>query len=97
VPTLLLKVLAYDQREQILRRLVGILEHGTNREVLMLYELTGNLVEGTPLKKVAVAKLTGARRSCSRTWTATRFPIQRCASARARRRRWTARSAPRRR
>jgi hypothetical protein len=51
-PTLMLKVLALDHRERILRRLEDILENGTRREVLALYELMGNRIDGLPTKRI---------------------------------------------
>jgi hypothetical protein len=55
-PTLMLKIKAYDRREKISERIDDILDNGTRREFLALYELMGVRIDGLPIKKVAVAK-----------------------------------------
>ena len=50
--TLFAKIVYHDGREKLYQRHMGILDKGTNREVLAMAELLGNRIEGLPTKKV---------------------------------------------
>ena len=50
--TLFAKIVYHDVRERLYQRHVGIVDTGTNREVLALTEFLGNRIEGLPTKKV---------------------------------------------
>jgi hypothetical protein len=53
--TLYFKCLYHDQREALYRRHCGIIQTGTNREVLELSKIMADRIEGTPSRKSQAA------------------------------------------
>lgn len=54
--TLFAKIVYHDVREKLYQRHVGIVDKGTNREVLALTDWLANRLEGLPTKRVEVTQ-----------------------------------------
>ena len=59
--TLYFKCLYHDQRVALYRRHCGIIQAGTNREVLELSKIMADRIEGTPSRKSQAAPCTSRK------------------------------------